>query len=254
MGFEKLSLVDRVIVVTGAAKGMGAACSRLLASRGAEVILADIDEQGEATAEAIRDEGASASFIRLDVTSEEDWQSLVRQAIAAHGRVDGLVNNAGVGGSRRIELTTLEDYERIMGVNFKGTFLGCREILPAMKLAGKGSIVNFGSTSGLKAIFPFLPIYSASKAAIRMFTKLCAWDFREYDIRVNTVHPGTIETPFTAASLDKYSDLKAMLGTTMFDRLGQPEEVAEMVAFLCSDAASYITGGDFPVDGGFSAN
>ncbi len=255
MNFEKLSMENRVVVVTGAATGMGAAASRLLAARGATVILADVAEAGEATAKAIRDTGAAAEFARLDVSSEDDWRNLVAKTMATHGKIDGLVNNAGVGASQPIEKTSLADYEFMMGVNFKGVFLGCREILPAMKAAGKGSIVNIGSTSALKALFPTgIAIYSASKAAVRMFTKVCAWEYAPYDIRVNAVHPGAIETPMIKQAQRRFSDPRDMRGTTMFDRFGQPEEIAEMVAFLCSEAASYATGGDFAVDGGFSAN
>ncbi|MFW2829665.1 SDR family NAD(P)-dependent oxidoreductase [Sphingomonas sp. ID0503] len=252
-GFDKLSMTHKVVLITGGAKGMGAAHSRLIASRGGTVILTDVDAGGEETAASIRADGGQAEFLRHDVTSEAKWTSIIEQVTAKHGRIDGLVNNAGVAVVKSVEETTVEDYEFVFGVNFKAVFLGCRAVLPAMKAAG-GSIVNVGSASAMKALFPQLSMYSASKSAVRMFTKVCAWDYRQYNIRVNALHPGLVETSLNAESLKDPETRRMMMGTTMFDRAGLPEEEAEMVAFLCSDAASYITGADMLVDGGWTAN
>ncbi|MES2493011.1 MAG: glucose 1-dehydrogenase [Pseudomonadota bacterium] len=251
---DKLSMVGKVALLTGGAKGMGAAHARLLASRGASVVITDIDEAGERTAEQIRATGAAAQFLRHDVTSEAEWQQIVRRVMDSHGKIDALVNNAGVAVVKPVAETTVGDYEFVMGVNFKAVFLGCKSVLPAMQAAGAGSIVNVGSASAMKALFPLLSMYSASKAAVRLFTKVCAWDYRQYNIRVNALHPGLVETSLNEEDLKNPEVRKMMMGTTMFDRPGLPEEQAEMVAFLCSDAASYITGADMIVDGGWTAN
>lgn len=253
-GFEKLSMDGKVALITGAAKGMGAAHARLIATRGGTVILTDIDPQGEQTAAEIRATGAAAEFILHDVTSEDEWKTIIDGAVEKYGGIDALVNNAGVAVVKSVEDTTLEDYEFVFGVNFKAVFLGCRSVLPAMKAAGRGSIVNIGSASAMKALFPMLSLYSASKSAVRLFTKVCAWDYRQYDIRVNAVHPGLVETTLNEENLKDPEMRKMMMGTTMFDRPGLPTELAEMVAFLCSDASSYVTGSDFAVDGGWTAN
>lgn len=253
-GFEKLSMDGKVTLITGAAKGMGAAHARLIAARGGTVILTDVDPLGEQTAAEIRATGATAEFIRHDVTSEGEWKAIIGGAITKYGKIDALVNNAGVAVVKSVEDTTVEDYEFVFGVNFKAVFLGCRAVLPAMKAAGGGSIVNIASASALKALFPLLAMYSASKSAVRLFTKVAAWDYRQYNIRVNAVHPGLVETSLNEESLKDPEMRRMMMGSTMFDRPGLPTEEAEMVAFLCSDAASYATGGDFVIDGGWTAN
>lgn len=252
--FDKLSMDGKVAVVTGGAKGMGAAHARLLAARGAIVVITDIDEAGRQTAEEIRATGATAHYFRHDVTSEAEWQKIVGQLRETHGKIDALVNNAGVAVVKPVAETSIEDYEFVMGVNFKAVFLGCKSVLPAMRAAGGGAIVNVGSASALKALFPLLSMYSASKAAVRIFTKVCAWDYRQYNIRVNALHPGLVETTLNEDALKDPEMRKMMMGTTMFDRASLPEEQAEMVGFLCSDAASYITGADMSVDGGWTAN
>lgn len=250
----KLSMVGKVALITGGAKGMGAAHARLLAARGASVVITDVDEAGEATASEIRASGARAQFLRHNVTSESEWHKIISDVMDSHGKVDALVNNAGVAVVKPVVESTVEDYEFVMGVNFKAVFLGCKSVLPAMQAAGSGSIVNVGSASALKALFPLLSLYSASKAAVRLFTKVCAWDFQKYNVRVNALHPGLVETTLNEEDLKDPEMRRMMMGTTMFDRPGLPEEQAEMVAFLCSDAASYITGADMVVDGGWTAN
>jgi len=252
--FDKLSMAGKVAVVTGGAKGMGAAHARLLAARGASVIVTDVDQAGNQTVEQIVATGATAQYLQHDVTSEADWQAIVGQVMASHGKIDALVNNAGVAVVKPVAETSAEDYEFVMGVNFKAVFLGCKAVLPAMQAAGGGSIVNVGSASALKALFPLLSIYSASKAAVRIFSKVCAWDYRQYNIRVNALHPGLVETTLNEQELKDPDMRKMMMGTTMFDRPSLPEEQAEMVAFLCSEAASYITGADLSVDGGWTAS
>ena len=252
--FNSLDMTGKVAVVTGGAKGMGAAHAQLLAARGAMVSILDLDTGGAALAENIRENGGKAEFFSLDVTSEPAWKGFVSGSIERHGKIDALVNNAGVAVVKPVAETTLEDLQFVFSVNFQAVFLGCKAILPAMQAAGGGSIVNVGSASALKALFPLLSIYSASKSAVRMFSKVCAWDYRKYNIRVNTLHPGLVETSLNEESLKDPEMRRMMMGTTMFDRAGLPSEQAEMVAFLCSEAASYITGADMAVDGGWSAN
>jgi NAD(P)-dependent dehydrogenase (short-subunit alcohol dehydrogenase family) len=250
----KLSMAGKVALVTGGAKGMGAAHSRLMAERGAAVIIADVDPAGEALAAELRAKGADARYVHLDVTSEKDWLAAVEGAMKAHGKVNVLVNNAGVAVLKALDESTVEEFDFVFGVNMKGVFLGCKHILPAMKAAGGGSIINISSASGMKALMPQLSLYTASKGAVRMFSKAAAWEYTPHNIRVNSVYPGLIETALNAEYLKDPATRKMMLGNTMFDRPGLCDEVAEAVAFLASDASSYMTGAELAVDGGWTAN
>ncbi len=250
----KLSMKGKVAIITGGAKGMGAAHSRLIAERGGAVIIGDVDPAGEQLAAELRATGADARFVHLDVTNESDWKVVVDGAIKSHGKVDVLVNNAGVVVLKPIEESTVEDFDFVYNVNIKGVFLGCKHILPAMKLAGGGSIINISSASGLKALMPQLSLYTSSKGAVRMFSKAAAWEFTPFNIRVNSVYPGLIETSLNAEFLKDPATRRMMLGNTMFDRPGTCNEVAEAVAFLASDASSYMTGAELAVDGGWTAN
>ncbi len=250
----KTLLKGKVALVTGGAKGMGASHCRLLAERGAAVIIADVDPSGEKLAAELRAEGRHAHFTHLDVTSESSWTQVVDDALAAHGKVDILVNNAGVVVLKPVEDCTPEEFDFVFNVNIKGVFLGCKHILRAMKTAGGGSIINIASASGLKAVMPQLALYTASKGAVRTFSKAVAWEYTAHNIRVNSVYPGLIETSLNAEFLKDPATRRMMLGNTMFDRVGTCAEVSEAVAFLASDAASYMTGAELAVDGGWTAN
>lgn len=250
----KLSMEGKVALITGGSKGMGEAHARLITERGGAVILADVDESGFGLAEELRDKGADARFVRLDVTQPSEWEKVAGSCMASHGRVDALVNNAGVAVVNFAEDATNEDYDFVFDVNMRGVFLGCKYIIPALKAAGGGSIVNISSASSMKAIMPQLSLYSASKAAVRIFSKVLAWELASDNIRVNVVHPGLVETTLNQENLKIPEMRKMMMGSTMFDRPGLPNEVAEAVAFLCSDASSYMTGADIAVDGGWTAN
>jgi len=246
-------LRDKIIVVTGAAKGMGEAHAAHLARQGAHVVMTDVDEAGSETARRIRDAGGSAEFHRLDVVDEHGWRALVDSSVSRHGKVDGLVNNAGILVRKPVDELSGDDWDALFDVNVKGTFLGCKHVLPAMQRAGGGSIVNVSSISGMVANMPGMSAYCATKGAIRLFTKGLAVDYARYNIRANSVHPGTIRTPMTADFERDPEQLRMLLGTTILGRLGEATEVSEVVAFLLSGAASFMTGAEVMVDGGFTA-
>ncbi len=247
-------LNGRVAIVTGAAKGMGEAHVRLLAERGAAVIISDVDPRGEEVAKELRGDGYDAKFCKHDVTNETEWIAVTKEAVSNHGRIDILVNNAGLADLKPVNEISVEDYRRIFDVNVLGVILGCKHVLEGMKATGGGSIVNIASAGGLQALMPNLSLYTSTKGAVRLFTKAAAIDYVQYKIRVNAVHPGLIQTSMNEEYLKDPAMWPTMLGNTLFDRPGKASEVAEAVAFLASDAASYITGADIAVDGGWTCN
>lgn len=242
-------LNDTVAIVTGGAKGMGEAHCRLMVERGATVFVADLDPVGETLAAEI-----GATFVSLDVTQEDQWEALCADVVAQHGRIDVLVNNAGVASVKPVNEATVEDFDFVFNANMKGVFLGCKHVLPGMQAAGKGSIVNISSSGGIKAVMPNLSLYIASKGAVRLFTKAVAVDYAQYRIRANSIHPGLILTALNKEYLEDPKMLPVMMGSTLFDRPGETREVAEAVAFLASDASSYMTGAELAVDGGWTCN
>lgn len=246
-------LKDKIILITGGAKGMGEAHSRMFAERGAIVLLTDFDPLGEEIVKSIVASGGKAHFHRLNVTSENEWKTCIDWAIKNFGRIDGLVNNAGIHIRKMIAEIEVSEWDTIFDINVKGTFLGCKHVLPAMKAAGGGSIVNISSISGLVASMPGMGAYCATKGATRLLTKAVAVDYAQYKIRVNSIHPGTITTPMTAEYIADPSKHELVIGVTVMGRVGEPNEISEAVAFLLSDAASYMTGSEMVVDGGFTA-
>jgi 3alpha(or 20beta)-hydroxysteroid dehydrogenase len=240
-------LDGKVVLITGAARGQGAAAVRACVAEGARVLAADVrDDQGKALAE---DLGDAVEYVHLDVSSEQDWADAVGKA----GRLDVLVNNAGVLHFSALADTKLEDYERVIRINQIGAFLGMRAVVPAMREAGGGSIVNVSSIEGLAAA-PYLVAYAASKFAIRGMTKVAAMELGEHGIRVNSVHPGMIDTDMVRdAAGGAELDLAPIGRKVALRRVGRPEEIAGLVVFLASDESSYCTGAEFVADGGATA-
>ena len=240
-------LAGRVALVTGAAspRGQGAAEARLLAREGAAVILADVaDEEGERTTAAI---GPAATYRHLDVTNEEEWAEIATWILERHGRIDVLVNNAGIWLSKPLEDTTLADYRRVIDINQVGVFLGMRAVVRAMRAAGRGSIVNISSLAGLRGAQVPLA-YAASKWAVRGMSRQAAAELAPHGIRVNAVFPGYVDTGMIDAGHQEIAQ-RVPLGR----RLATPDEVAEVVVFLASDESSYMSGAELVVDGAVTA-
>ncbi len=243
----------KVALVTGGGMGMGESHCLLLAQEGASVVVTDIDAvAGEATAQQIRDQGGEAIFIAHDVAHEDQWQSVIDQAVERYEKIDILINNAGIVIFGANDEATLEDWDKTMAVNSTGVFLGCKLIVPAMEKAGGGSIVNISSIYGIIGA-PNSAAYQASKGAVRMLTKSCAVDYAEFGIRVNSIHPGVIRTPILDDLADDEAVIKELLCTTILDRMAEPIEVSYAVLLLASDESSYMTGSELVVDGGYTA-
>lgn len=243
-----MRLDGKVALITGAARGQGAAAARRFVAEGARVMLTDVlDDQGKDLAAEL-----GAEYCHLDVSSEDEWASAVEQTVAAFGEITVLVNNAGVLHFSALADTTLADYQRVIGINQVGTFLGMRAVVPSMTRAGGGSIVNVSSVEGLGGM-PYLVAYTASKFAIRGMTKVAAMELGQHGIRVNSVHPGAIDTPMVGEALGRPVDISPIGKKVALRRVGQPEDVANVVLFLASDDSAYCTGGEFVVDGGATA-
>jgi 3alpha(or 20beta)-hydroxysteroid dehydrogenase len=229
---------------------MGAEEARLFVSEGAKVVLGDVlDEEGEKTAAEI---GESAVYVHLDVTSEADWLVAVEKAEQAFGKLDILVNNAGILRFGLLEHTPLEEFESVVKVNQTGTFLGMKSVVAAMRRAGGCSIVNISSLAGIQGVGGAFS-YTASKFAVRGMTKVAAIEFGASGIRVNSIHPGGIETPMTRPFGADSSPDESHEYSSPIPRIGRPDEVANLVLWVASDKSSYCTGSEFVVDGGESA-
>ncbi|MCW1840261.1 glucose 1-dehydrogenase [Prosthecomicrobium hirschii] len=255
-------LKDRIAIVTGAARGIGAAVAAAFAAEGAIVWVTDIDEAGgRAVAAAL---GAPHRFARLDVRLEADWERVVGATVAAHGRLDILVNNAGITGfeagvvAHDPEHASLEDWRAVHATNLDGVFLGCKHAIRAMRPAGQGAIVNISSRSGLVGI-PAVAAYAASKAAVRNHTKTVAlWCAGQgLAIRCNSIHPAAVLTPMWEPMLgdgpDRAARMAAFVADTPLRRFGRPEEVAALCVLAASDEAAYMTGAELVIDGGLLA-
>lgn len=244
-------LDGKVALVSGGAGGLGVAISRLFAAEGAWVVLGDVrDAAGEEVAAEIGAAGGHARFVHLDVTSERDWRDVVAAAVSGHGRLDVLVNNAGIWRGGRVEETSVEHWDAVNDVNSKGVFLGTRAAIPAMRAGGGGSIVNVSSISGMVGN-PRTSAYAASKGAIRVFTKATAIQYAPDGIRANSIHPGPIDTDLLAQvveTLEVEEFAPAPLG-----RVGKAEDVAYGALYLACDESSFVTGSELVIDGGATA-
>ncbi|MET9597101.1 glucose 1-dehydrogenase [Streptomyces sp. NPDC006459] len=238
-------LEGKVVVITGAGRGQGAAEARLCARAGARVVVTDVrEDEGRAVAAELGDRGL---YVRHDVTDPESWATVVKEAVRAFGTVSALVNNAALWRTAHVERQRLDEFEALLRVNLLGPFLGIQAVAPVLRAGGGGSIVNISSTAGLVGI-PGHAAYGSTKFGLRGLTRSAALDLGADRIRVNSVHPGAIDTPMVAEAVAGRDWSHVPLG-----RIGRPEEVGELVLFLCSDASSYITGTEFTVDGGMTA-
>lgn len=242
-------LTGKVAIVTGAARGMGACTARLFVEEGAVVVLGDVlDEQGQALAQEL---GDNAHYLHLDVSQEADWSKAVALAESL-GSLQVLVNNAAILYAASIADTSAADYRRVVDVNQVGAFLGIRAVMEPMKRAGKGSIINISSIDGFQAKND-LSAYASTKWALRGLSKAAAIELGRFGIRVNTVHPGGVNTVMGNAAADSEESLNQFYTAHAIPRVGRPEEVARMTLFVASDEASYSTGCEFLVDGGWNA-
>ena len=239
-------------MISGGSRGQGAAEARLFAEEGASVIIADVRvDEGRRLEAEISDVGRTALFVELDVSSEADWKQAVAAAARRFGKIDILVNNAGIFPTEKLLDTTEHLWDQVMDINAKGVFLGTREVIPIMRRSGGGSIVNISSVGGIVGS-PDSTAYHASKGAVRIFTKSAAIQYAKDNIRVNSVHPGGVDTDMLTEVYD--SDyLEAAKERIPMRRFARPEEIASTVLYLASDESSFVTGAELIVDGGYLA-
>ena len=240
-------LDGKVALITGAARGQGAEHAARFVREGAEVVVADVlDDAGAKVAASL---GAAAHYVHLDVTDEASWSAAVEETVARFGRLDVLVNNAGILRVAPLVDTSVEDYMAVVSVNQLGCFLGMRTAVPPMIEAGGGSIINVSSVAGMQGL-PGVMGYVASKSAIRGMTKAAAVELGHSGIRVNSVHPGTIDTPMVGGEEFADVDADAVYAALPIPRIGQPADISPIMVYLASDESSYCTGSEFVIDGG----
>lgn len=258
-------LTNKVALITGAASGIGQATAMLFAQLGAKVFLADIDQaNGKNLAEDLSKHGYQVQFIQLDVSDESEWINAYRKIEQVAGRLDILVNNAGIAFGGSILNLSLQDWRKLMAVNLDGVFLGTKHAIPFMQRSGGGSIINVSSAAGIVGA-PTAAAYCASKGGVRLFTKAVALECAQAknNIRVNSIHPGAVETPlfakgptwpdFVKQMGGEYAAWQAIAASAPLGRVAKPIEIAQAILFLASDAASYMTGSELVLDGGFTA-
>ena len=249
-----MRLEGKVAIISGASGGMGAEEARLFAREGASVVIADVlDDEGQAVARQIEDTGGEATYVHTDVTSAESWDAAVQATIEKYGKVDILVNNAGISSGSHEDPLDIDGWNRIMDVNSTGVYLGTRAVIPAMQEAGGGSIVNISSIMGFVGGEGGHPAYHASKGAVRIFTKATAVRYGPDGIRANSVHPGFMPPMRSARAGRSNDDRNELIRLTPLRRTGETIEVANGVLFLASDEASFVTGTELVIDGGFIA-
>jgi len=248
-----MRLENKVALISGRARGMGAVEAKMFVQEGAKVVIGDVlDEDGKQTEAEINEAGGECVFVHLDVTDETAWQDAVAAAVDRFGKLDILVNNAGIARINNVEDTTSDEWDLVMDINAKGVFLGTKAAIPEIRKAGGGSIVNISSVAGLTG--GRTSSYAASKGAVRLLTKSSAIQYAGEGIRCNSVHPGVIETPMTTPMMlntQEGRDLNA--SRHPLGRVGQPEDIAYGVLFLASDESSFMTGSELVIDGGLTA-
>jgi NAD(P)-dependent dehydrogenase (short-subunit alcohol dehydrogenase family) len=256
-GFEMNRVKDKVAIVTGAGTGIGEASACLLAKEGAKVVVADIDiANGESVAKRIIKEGGNGLFVKHDVASEDSWKNVIRNTLDKYGKIDVLVNNAGVTVNKDIEQTTLEEWRWLMSINLDGVFLGIKHIIPPMKEGGGGSIVNICSAAGNVGQL-WAGAYCASKGGVRLLTKAAALECskmgHDYNIRVNSIHPGCTKTSLIERLCENENMKKIIYGLHPVGYLAEPIDIAYAVLYLASDESRFATGSELVIDGGYTA-
>ena len=247
-------LDGKVVLISGGARGQGALEAELFVAEGARVVFGDVlDDEGQSVERRIAESGGEAVYVHLDVTSDADWDEAVATAEGRFGRLDVLVNNAGIANNEKIEDTSEELWERIMLVNVKGVFLGTRKALPALRRAGGGSIINVSSIAGILGRPLTGGAYSASKGAVRTFTKTTAIQHASENIRCNSIHPGPVDTPMLAGIADDPVEMRQRTDEVPLGRLGVSRDIAYGALYLASDEAAWITGIELVIDGGITA-
>ena len=247
-------LDGKVVLISGGARGQGAVEGRMMAEEGAKVVLGDIlDDLGRQVEAELAEAGLDVTYVHLDVTDEAQWQAAVAAAVDRYGKLDVLVNNAGILIRKGIEETSVADWERIMEVNAKGVFLGAKAAIPAMRQAGGGSIINISSTAGLVGSPEGSASYTATKGAVRLLTKSTAIQYAPENIRCNSVHPGPIDTEMIKDAFTDPQQWEARMRRLPLKRIGTSQDIAYGVIYLASDESSFVTGSELVIDGGTTA-
>ena len=250
-----MRVAGKVALVSGGSRGLGEAQAKLLAAEGAKVAIGDVlEDEGRKVEAKINELGGEAFFMPLDVTQADQWRQIIDETVSRFGKLDVLVNNAGIGGRGGLEDMTEEEWDEVMAVNAKGVFLGTKLAMPEILKAGGGSIVNISSQMGIVGSDTSNPAYQASKAAVHVFTKSIALRYATKGVRVNSVHPGPIDTPMLQAGFVDPERMQRVMSKVPMGRVGQPEEIAYGVLFLSSDESSFITGAGLVIDGGYIAH
>jgi NAD(P)-dependent dehydrogenase (short-subunit alcohol dehydrogenase family) len=246
-----LNVKGKVILITGAGGGLGSEMAKVLSKHGAKVWLLDLDaEKGQATTDEILSAGGDAWFVNMDVTSEEDWSNAVKLAVDTYGRLDVLVNNAGINIRKPVEEMNIDEWCTMMKVNTGSTFLGCKYAIPVMRKQGGGAIINTSSVCGLIGHKYTPEAYTASKGAVTLLTKAIASRYAKDGIRCNSIHPSTVDTPFVQVLFQDPQRKAERLGEVPLGRLASTLDVANAVLYLASEEAGFINGVALPIDGG----
>ena len=248
-----MRLEGKVVFISGGSRGQGAAEAKLFAKEGASVVMGDIlEDEGKKLEAEINESGGRALFVKLDVTSESEWQDAIAETVRTFGKLDVLVNNAAIYSRRSVEDTTVEEWDRIMAVNVKGVFLGTKHSIAEMRKVGGGSIINISSTAGLVGSTRS-SAYTASKGGVRLLTKSTAVQYAGEGIRANSIHPGPIDTEMIAENIGTPERLAQSVARVPLGRVGTIDDVAYGALFLASDESSYMTGSELVIDGGVTA-